>query len=112
RILKIPDGTSNTLLVGEEKYPNPGLGQNFYQLTEGYAVASTIWGINNPNANAGGSTLGELGGYYGQGYTSYHPGGANFAFADASVRFLADAIDLMTFSQLGTRNNGDVPGPY
>jgi prepilin-type processing-associated H-X9-DG protein len=114
RITSITDGTSSTLLVGEENYPTNSIspGQTFYQFAEGFAVLSTVWGINNPSSNAGGSTLGENGGYYHQGFSSKHTGGANFAFADGSVRFLNSSINLLTLAQLGTRNGSEVPGDY
>lgn len=35
---------------------------------------------------------------------SRHPGGANHALADASVRFLADTIDTTLYQALGSRN--------
>jgi prepilin-type processing-associated H-X9-DG protein len=37
---------------------------------------------------------------------SKHPGGVNMALADASVRFIADTIDLTTWQCLGARNDG------
>jgi prepilin-type N-terminal cleavage/methylation domain-containing protein/prepilin-type processing-associated H-X9-DG protein len=40
--------------------------------------------------------------------TSNHPGGANYAFTDGSVRFLKSSISLQTYWALGTRANGEV----
>jgi prepilin-type processing-associated H-X9-DG protein len=37
---------------------------------------------------------------------SYHPGGVNAALCDASVRFIAQTIDLVTYQCLGARNDG------
>jgi prepilin-type processing-associated H-X9-DG protein len=40
------------------------------------------------------------------GFKSRHPGGANFAFADGSVRFLSDNIDYTAYQKLGARADG------
>ncbi|WP_250846665.1 DUF1559 domain-containing protein [Aquisphaera insulae] len=40
--------------------------------------------------------------------TSNHPAGANFTFADGSVRFIKSTIDLRTYWALGTRAGGEV----
>ncbi len=39
---------------------------------------------------------------------SRHPGGVTIAFADASVQFLNDAIQLRTWQSLGNRRDGEV----
>jgi prepilin-type processing-associated H-X9-DG protein len=41
---------------------------------------------------------------------SFHSGGANFAFADGSVRFLSKSISLKTLVALLTAKSGDFPG--
>jgi prepilin-type processing-associated H-X9-DG protein len=37
-----------------------------------------------------------------------HPGGVNFLFADGSVHFLANGIDLVTYQALSTRAGGEI----
>ncbi len=45
-------------------------------------------------------------------FGSSHPGGANFALADGSVRFVAQSISVTTLRQLATRAGGEVVGDY
>lgn len=47
----------------------------------------------------------QLGQY---GFRSRHPGGANFAMADGSVKFIKNTINLASYRGLGTRAGGEV----
>ena len=42
------------------------------------------------------------------GYSSFHPGGANFCFGDGSVRFLKNSISTVVFNRLGNRADGEL----
>ncbi len=42
--------------------------------------------------------------------TSYHSNGVNVGFCDGSVHFVPDAISLVTWRAMGTRNVGDLIG--
>ncbi|WP_437227341.1 DUF1559 domain-containing protein [Planctomicrobium sp. SH661] len=95
----VTDGTSNTLMLGEGTFLGPNGGTNFAQWMGTWALASTVNGINMPNASA----------YYnGSGFRSYHTGGAQFAMVDGSVRFINNNVNLMTLSSLGTKAGGEV----
>ncbi len=40
--------------------------------------------------------------------TSNHPGGVNVGFADGSVKFIKDSVNVQTWWALGSRNIGEV----
>jgi prepilin-type N-terminal cleavage/methylation domain-containing protein/prepilin-type processing-associated H-X9-DG protein len=44
--------------------------------------------------------------------SSYHPGGAQFALFDGSVRFISAATDAEIFTALSTRDGGETIGEY
>ena len=45
-------------------------------------------------------------------FRSTHTGGCNFVFADGSVKFLRQSVDMVTYQALGSRNKGEVIGDY
>ena len=101
----ITDGTSNTLCVGEQKVALTSSGDElpfgtFFAWMEPYSLGTTVYGINGPKDLAASQ-------YYEQGFGSHHPGGAGFLFSDASVHFLDETMNLMVFSDMGTRSGGE-----
>ena len=83
----IKDGSENTIMVVEIK--NSGI---HWAEPRDLDFASTSFRINDPN---------------GKGISSDHPGWAGVAFADGSVRFLADDLDPKLVKALITINGGE-----
>ena len=46
--------------------------------------------------------------YHWYSFRSMHPGGANFAFGDGSIRFLKTSIAAGTFRLLANRADGEI----
>jgi hypothetical protein len=115
----VPDGLSNTLMLGET-IP----GENRFWISASSAwrqyhsanVLSTVIGLNlqTPQRPGDGGWLpncAQLGDYlYGNwgmstGFKSKHPGGLVFAFGDGAVRFMSETINHDTVQLLGCRHD-------
>ena len=95
----IHDGTSNTLMIGEDTwYEANGYGQGF---AWAHAVETSLTCAIPPNNRRTPpnvpSDFAEL-----IGFKSKHPGGVNFTLADGSTRFVASTISLRAYRAMGT----------
>jgi prepilin-type N-terminal cleavage/methylation domain-containing protein/prepilin-type processing-associated H-X9-DG protein len=119
-VAAITDGTSNTIMVGEV-LPSNAADSNFWMFNGSYAGTTVPLGFNSNTIVpvAGGpcssttwqSPSAPVGCRFGasaKGFISRHPGGANFAFGDGSVRFLKNSINQITYCALGSRAGGEV----
>ncbi|NLE36403.1 MAG: DUF1559 domain-containing protein, partial [Pirellulaceae bacterium] len=113
RIKDIIDGTSKTLMVGEL---HTGAANAW---TAGAFISGTIDPITNNNSgtraqgamknvrHAINTPYVDVDLDNEMAFSSYHPGGAQFALADASVRFFDQEIDLVLYRALCSMSGGE-----
>jgi prepilin-type N-terminal cleavage/methylation domain-containing protein/prepilin-type processing-associated H-X9-DG protein len=112
RIASVTDGLSNTIAAGEG-LPAQRADNNVWEWNSG-ANGTTV-----PMNYFSGLSCGITGGwgatswagrcaYTNTGFKSKHPGGCNFLFADGSVHFLKQTINMFTYCALGSRAGGEV----
>jgi prepilin-type N-terminal cleavage/methylation domain-containing protein/prepilin-type processing-associated H-X9-DG protein len=119
------DGTSNSFLLGEN---SPNMNGALAWTNGDATYASTViplnWKTNLKDGqrdtngdlcDAVGSVLGARNHQhcwrnqtYNYGFKSWHPGGANFAMGDGSVKFIKQTISARTYNALATIKNGEV----
>jgi prepilin-type N-terminal cleavage/methylation domain-containing protein/prepilin-type processing-associated H-X9-DG protein len=109
----IPDGTSNTIAVGESlPETHDHLQQNtWWNYNHGAAHCTTIIPINykftQPYGWGSGPCENRIDNWnISWGFKSNHTNGTNFVFGDGSVRFITQSIDHGTYQKLGCRNDG------
>lgn len=122
---RVTDGTSNTVAISECLIGRPLIKDNtdFPSCTAGpgdlvdrgsswlYTVRNQYWGFSTlltPNQDTDGV---ECMRYSGQGVfaaRSEHSGGVNVSMLDGSVRFVADSVDPIMWSALGSIDGGEI----
>jgi prepilin-type processing-associated H-X9-DG protein/prepilin-type N-terminal cleavage/methylation domain-containing protein len=121
RFRDIEDGTSNTLMVGERPpsadlwegwwyagYGCDGAGRADMVLGTRDSSSGCQWSLTDCSTKPAGFTRGSISNNCDAlHFWSLHPGGANFAFADGSVRFLSYSADSI-MAALATRADGEV----
>jgi prepilin-type N-terminal cleavage/methylation domain-containing protein/prepilin-type processing-associated H-X9-DG protein len=117
-LASVTDGTSNSITIGEN-LPARTADSNFWDFNGSYAGMTIPLGWNSDTVDASDpncymqwqNSTASTGCRYGAasaGFVSMHPGGANFVFADGSVHFLKNSINLVTYCALGSRAGGEV----
>jgi prepilin-type N-terminal cleavage/methylation domain-containing protein/prepilin-type processing-associated H-X9-DG protein len=106
RVGDITDGTENTVVIGEcmfdqasDKWAALWSGMRGQDPTTGSIwISDVMWWIDDATATINGSAP--------QAFSSRHPKGAFFAFADGSVRFFPEGGNIGTLKYLAGRSDG------
>jgi len=117
-ISEITDGLSSTVVIGEDagRPQNWQWGQSYPDLRSsggGWADVDNRFSVKGapPSPTATGNACAINCTNDNEVY-SFHPGGANFLFADSSVRFISAGITIRELARLITKAGGEVVGEY
>jgi prepilin-type processing-associated H-X9-DG protein len=106
----VTDGTSNTLMIGEMSWESPRFGTRYRSWLRGgnLNTVSFVVGCRNITNVINGMLRSNLIVPYNDiPMGSMHPGGANFALGDGSVRFVNETIPIATYRALASRDLGE-----
>jgi prepilin-type processing-associated H-X9-DG protein len=121
------DGTSTTILLGESytdvDFVQDGNAMDYWYLGSPQIDPCRCDGSTNGTeftefvgstaARLNARLIGATSGYEKEmSFGSYHSGGAQFAFADASVRFIGESVEHSLYRALGSRAGGEVIGRF
>jgi prepilin-type N-terminal cleavage/methylation domain-containing protein/prepilin-type processing-associated H-X9-DG protein len=111
RLASVTDGTSNTMLFAEHAHGMlDASSQPYWNWWDsgdfGGTLFTAMWPLN-PQRQINNLATGDLRGkIFMVSASSFHPGGANFAFVDGSVHFLKDSIECWPLQPLGQDKAG------
>ncbi len=114
RLDDVRDGTSNTLAIGERTMGETswlaGISNRSTWRCDAAAFKNFRDGINVCMGSPGDTSYDGHCGSYGNNrpFSSLHPGGAQFALCDGSVRFLSESTDLSIQHALASRDSGEI----
>ncbi|MFN9719089.1 MAG: DUF1559 domain-containing protein [Planctomycetota bacterium] len=112
----IHDGASNTIMAGEkvamEGTMTGWMSGTMATLRNTGVAINNGWDVNG-GGNRGPRSVGvPPSNTSTSGYSSYHNGGAQFVFADGSVKFLSENINPQTYTRLGNREDLELVGEF
>jgi prepilin-type processing-associated H-X9-DG protein len=117
KLTSVTDGTSNTLMVGENTFRDVTRRATFWAYTYASYNASSLYPesriLNNSyndcwRAFGGGSTISNADHVCKRAFGSNHTNGLNFAMGDGSVRFYSNSVDILMLTYMATMQGAEV----
>ncbi len=111
-IAEIRDGTSNTYLLGELSWDGSGVYRSWARGTnvnEGHRPCASAKNVKYALGLFGYEVFSFL--FNDASFGSMHPGGAHFAYADGSVHFVSESMDMGVYKAMASRAGGEVVAP-
>lgn len=118
RFADITDGSSNVFLCGESIYnaitelstggQGMGWASSVSLRNDGRHPANLTGARDGINSWSGRPEINDANSVTSHTFGSRHPGGCHFLMADGSVHFLSENMDIITFRNLGIRDDGEV----
>jgi prepilin-type processing-associated H-X9-DG protein len=102
RLTDFKDGTSQTFLIGEDQ-PLKNRWLSWPYANNAYGTCAIPPNVRQPD----GSEFNPIDWHNTWSFRSAHPGGLHFAFADGSVQFVRNHIQLEMYRALATLNGGE-----
>lgn len=113
----ITDGTANTFMAGEcywDTFTQDGNQMDFWYIgspqVDPWPGSATEYSefVGSTGVPMNARKIASTSGYVKElSFTSFHPAGVMFCYADGSVRFIPYSIDVPTYKALGSRNGGE-----
>jgi prepilin-type processing-associated H-X9-DG protein len=117
RMSDITDGSSNTIAIGERASNlaystwtgsvTNGMVKNLSRIPGSYDQPAPVFVLGHTGTAVEGQLPNNTTGHADD-FTSRHVGGVNFLFADGSVRFVGNNIDVNLWVALGTRGGNEI----
>jgi prepilin-type N-terminal cleavage/methylation domain-containing protein/prepilin-type processing-associated H-X9-DG protein len=102
RLISITDGTSNTFMVGED-IPQKNHWCSWPYANNAVGTCAIAPNVKRPD----GKEYSPNDWFNVYSFRSRHPGGLQFAYADGSVHFISDGIDLSVYRAMATIQGGE-----
>ncbi len=110
RFRDVPDGTSNTIMIGERPVEGNRV-TAWWAAASGYDVHGLGDQVLDSSEGLRDGTPGSVG-IDARHWWSLHYGGTQFLLSDGSCRFVSNSIDHSTLLSLSNRQDGDTIGEF
>jgi prepilin-type N-terminal cleavage/methylation domain-containing protein len=107
----VPDGRTHTILIGEKLFEGDVLGwvsgtrATLRNTGEPINTDTDARRTSGRPSSPSSAPANEVGGF-----SSFHPGGAQFGMGDGRVKFMSENIDPTLYGRLGHRADGELAG--